>query len=117
MLMNFVLLAFLDRRHYELFGLIEGQTLTEDYALGLYAKLTEEQKIILKRDFLIKHLTIKTGISKRAALLIELAKHHFPVEMAEIENVHNDEYLKKRAIIKEQMDKIQSNNEELQDVA
>jgi hypothetical protein len=116
-LMNFVLLAFLDRRHYEFFGLIEGQTLSEDYALGLFSNLTEEQKIVLKRNFLIKHLTIKNGINKRAALLIELAKHHFPIEMAEVENAHNDEYLKKWAIIKEQIDKIQSENEDLQEVA
>jgi hypothetical protein len=63
------------------------------------------------------HLTIKNGISKRAALLVEPAKHHFPIEMAEIENVHNDEYRKKWTVIKAQIDKIQSEKEELKEVA
>ena len=58
-----------------------------------------------------------SGIGKRAALLIELAKHHFPVEMAEIESIHNDEYLEKREVIREQIDKLQSEKEELQAVA
>jgi ParB family chromosome partitioning protein len=117
MLMDFVLLSCLDKRHYELFGLIEGQTLTEEIAIGLCKKLSDEQKNVLKRDFLIRHLTIKNGISKRAALLIELAKHHFPAEIAEIEHIHNEDYQKKWAVIREQMDKLKPENEEMQEVA
>jgi len=117
MLIDYILLSFLDKRHYESFGLIEGQTLTEDVALGLYTQLTEEQRNMLKRDFLIRHLTIKNGISKRAALLIELAKHHFPVEVAEIEHIHNEEYQNKWAVIREQIEKLKSENKELQEVA
>jgi ParB family chromosome partitioning protein len=116
-LINFILLSFLDRRHYDYFGIPDGQTMSEDVALGLYSNLTEEQKNMLKRNFLIKNLVFKNGIRKSAALLIELAKHHFPVEMEEIENIHNDEYLKKRVIIKEQIDKIQTEMDELKDVA
>jgi ParB family chromosome partitioning protein len=124
-LLYYVMLSYLDHRHYEMFGIIEGQTLTEEVALGLYTALSEEQKNVLKRNFLTKHLILKNGSAKRTALLIELAKLHFPVEMAEIENVQNDEYQKKWAVIKEKMiteqrrsiDKYSSENEELQKVA
>jgi len=58
-----------------------------------------------------------TGITKRAALLVELAKYHFPDDMAVIEGTHNEEYMQKREVIREQMEKIQSKNEELPEVA
>jgi hypothetical protein len=116
-LMYYVMLSFLDHRHYELFGIPEGQTLTEEVALGLYTALTGEQKNVLRRDFLIRHLLSRNGISRRSALLIELARHYFPVEMAEIEAVQNDEYQEKWAVIKEQMDKITSERSDLQEVA
>ena len=57
-----------------------------------------------------------TGVSKRAALLVELAKTHFPDDMAISEGTHNDEYMKKREVIQEQIDKIQPKPEELQEV-
>jgi ParB family chromosome partitioning protein len=116
-LLYFVMLSYLDHHRYDFFGIPEEQTLTEEVALGLYTELTDEQKNVLKRDFLIRHLIIRNGTSKRAALLIELAKHHFPDEMAEIENAHNDDYLEKWASIKEQMDKIPSESEDLKEVA
>jgi ParB family chromosome partitioning protein len=116
-LLNFVMLEHLDQRHYDVFGIIEGQSMTEDIRLGLYTKLTEEQKNMLKRDFLIKHTVRITGISKRTALLIELAKLHFPDEMAVAEHTQNEEYEKKLKVINEQIDKINSKNEELQEVA
>jgi len=73
--------------------------------------------LLLKRDFLISNMIQGTGISKRAALLIELAKYHFPDDMAMIEGSHNEEYMAKRDVIREQIDKIQTKNEELQEVA
>ena len=65
-------------------------------------------------DFLIESMIQGTGISKRFALLVELAKYHFPDDMAIIENTHNEEYLKKREVILEQMDKIRSESDEIQ---
>ena len=107
-LMNYTMLSCLDHRHYEFFGIPEGESLTEDRRFMLYASLTAEQKNVLMRDFLIHNMTQGTGISKRAALLVELAKYHFPDDMAIIESTRNEEYLKKREIILEQMDKIRS---------
>ena len=113
----YILFSFLDYRHYEFFGIIEGQPLTEEDRFMLYTALTDEQKYVLKRDFLIGYMTQETGISKRAALLVELVKYHFPDDMACIENSHNEDYLKKREVIREQMEKLQSKTEEMQEVA
>jgi hypothetical protein len=73
--------------------------MTDDLKLNLYTALSSEQKNVLIRDFLKKHMLQKSGISKRSALLIELAKLHFSDELAVIENTHNEEYLKKRQVI------------------
>jgi len=51
----------------------------------LYTALSDEQKNGLKRDFLIDNMIQGTGINKRAALLVELAKYHFPEDMSIIE--------------------------------
>ena len=116
-LVDFVLLSILEKRYFDFFGIPEGQHLTEEVALGMYTALTQEQRNVLKRNLLVKYLTTKTGVSKRSALLVEFAKHHFPVEMAEIESIQNDEYLKKREVIQEQIDKLKSDKDELQAVA
>ena len=116
-LMYYVMFSCLDYRRYEFFGIKEAQPLTEEDKLMLYADLNDEQKNVLKRDFLISYMIQGTGITKRAELLVELAKYHFPDDMAIIEGSHNEEYLKKREIIREQMDKLQQKNEELQEVA
>ena len=123
-LINYVLLSFFDIKHYEYFGLPEERKMTEEEKVELYPNLTAEQKNLLKRDFLIHAMTHNTsGINKKSALLIEFVKHHFPEEASIIENTHNEEYLKKRRVIQEQMDKLNAKkeeneeNEDLQDVA
>ena len=116
-LINFVMLSRLDYRHYELFGIPEDQPITEEIRLELYASLTEDQKNILKRDYIIDNLLQTRGINKKSALMVEFAKFHFPDEIAEIESVHNDEYLKQRQVIQEQIEKLQAKMEELKEVA
>ena len=54
----------------------------------------------------MKDLLRASGINKKSALLISLAKQHFPVETAEIESFHNEEYQKKREEIQKQLDKL-----------
>jgi hypothetical protein len=58
-----------------------------------------------------------TGVNKKSDLLLEFVKYHFPDEMAEIEHVHNEEYLKQREVIQPQIDKLLAKNEELPQVA
>ena len=105
-LIHYIMLRNLDIRHYEMFGIDGHESLSDDEQIKLYGNLTPEQKNVLKRDFLMKDLLRASGISKKSALLISLAKHHFPVETAEIESFHNEEYQKKREEIQKQLDKL-----------
>ena len=115
--MNYVMLSYLDAKRYEFFGIPEGQHLTEDDKLNLYSSLSDDQQNVLKRDFLIRNMTNTTGINKKSALLIELVKYHFPDDFAAIEHTHNEEYLKKQQIIQEQIDKINTQQDDLKKVA
>jgi len=116
-LIYYIMLSYLDYRHCEFFGIPEGEAMTEEIRLNLYNSLSDEQKNTLKRDFLINNLIQGSGISKRAALLVELAKYHFPDDMAIIEGSHNGDYMAKREIIREQIENLQLKNKELQEVA
>jgi hypothetical protein len=116
-LMNYIMLPCLEAKYYEFFGIPEGQTITEEIRLNLYSSLSDEQKMVLKREFLLYWMVKTNGIDKKSALLLEFVKYHFPDEMAEIEHTHNEEYLKKREDIQMQIDKLQENNEVLPQVA
>ena len=115
--MNYILLLYLDIRHYELFGLSGKQKMTEEERFELYPSLTGEQINILKRDVLVNVLSQTSGVNKKSYLLLELVKYHFPEEMASIENTHNEEYMKKHLAIQEKIDEINSENEELKEIA
>jgi hypothetical protein len=116
-LMNYIMLPCLEAKYYEFFGIPEGQTITEEIRLNLYPTLSDEQKTVLKREFLLYWMVKTKDIDKKAELLLELVKYHFPDEMAEIEHVHNEEYLKQREVIQHEIDKIQAKREELPQVA
>jgi len=87
-LMNFVMLPCLKQKHYEFFGIPEGQAITEEIRLNLHNSLSEEQKTVLKREFLLYWMVQTLRIDKKSALLLELVKSYFPDEMDEIEHVH-----------------------------
>ena len=118
--MNYVLLPHLDAKHFEFFGIPEGQSMTEDNRFDLFSSLSDEQQNALRRDFLIKHMTSTSGINKKSALLIEFAKYHFPDDFASIEHTHDDEFQKKRQLIQEHLDKLppkEDVEEDLKEVA
>jgi ParB family chromosome partitioning protein len=116
-LLNYILLPYLNVRHNELFGISEERKMTVEERFEVYSVMTDEQKNVLKRDVVIHVMSQTSGVSKKSALLVELVKYHFPDEMASIEHTHNEEYQKKREVIREQMDKINAKNEDLQEVA
>ena len=111
------MLSDLDARHFELFGIPQGQSVTEDDKLRLYNSLTIEQQTVLKRDFLVKNMVKTVGVSKKSALLLQWVTSHFPVEMEEIMQTHNCEYQSKRQVIQAQIDKMNPKTEELSQVA
>jgi hypothetical protein len=116
-LMNYILLPNLNVRHNELFGISEERKMTEEERLELYSVMTDEQKNVLKRDVLIHVMSKTSGVNKNSALFLEFVKYHFPDEMAEIESAHNDDYQKKWEVIQAQIAKINSQSEDLQEVA
>ena len=71
----------------------------------------------LKREFLLYWMVQTLCIDKKSELLLEFVKYHFPEEMAGIEHEHNDEYLKQREVIQQQIDKISPKNDQLKEVA
>ena len=116
-LMNYIMLPCLEKKHHEFFGIPEGQTITEEIRFNLYASLSDKQKTVLRREFLLYWMVKTTGVDKKSELLLELVKYHFHDEMAEIEHVHNEEYIKQREVIQSQIDKLKAKNEELPQVA
>jgi hemerythrin len=115
--MNFVMLPCLKPKHYEFFGIPEGQTITEEIRFNLHNSMSDAQKNVLKREFLLYWMVQTLRIDKKSALLLEWVKFHFPDEMAEIEHVHNEEYQKQHEIIRAQIEKLLPENEELAQVA
>ena len=115
--MNFVMLPCLKPKHYEFFGIPEGQGITDEIRFNLHNSLSDEQKTVLKREFLLYWLVQTLRIDRKSELLLELVKYHFPDDMAEIEHIHNEEYMEQHEVIQEQIDKLCANNEELKEVA
>jgi len=116
-LMNYVMLPCLKPKHYEFFGIPEGQSITENIRFDLHNALSDEQKTVLKREFLLYWMVQTLRIEKKSALLIELVKSYFPDEIAEIESIRNEEYMKQHEVIQAQIDKLMERNEELVEAA
>jgi len=67
------------------------------------ASLTEEQKNIIRRDFLVRHLSDTFGERRQSHLLIEFASLHFPGEVSQIKQKHNEVYKKRHIRIEERI--------------
>ena len=89
-LMNFVMLPCLKPKHYEFFGIPAGQGITDEIRFNLHNSISDEQKTVLKREFLLYWLVQTLRIDRKSELLLELVKYHFPDDMTEIEHVRMD---------------------------
>jgi ParB family chromosome partitioning protein len=104
-LLYFVMLGDLNREHFSLF-MDNPQNrwhLTDEDKIRIIDNLTEEQKTIIRRDFLVKHLSDTFGIAKKSYLMLEFARLHFPDKIAEFENRHNEVYQKRHERITERL--------------
>lgn len=104
----FFMLNALNPNHYTSFGLP-----TETYYLGdkqksviVEQELTEEQKNIIKRDFLLKNFDSYFGGGTTSEFYIQFMKEHFPEEIMKIEKKYEDVYNKRFVKIKEQISAI-----------
>jgi ParB family chromosome partitioning protein len=73
--------------------------------LKFCAALTEEQKTVIRRDFLYDHLTdgASTVSSTQGTLMLAFAKLHLPEQAAIIETAYKSEYDKKNARLDERI--------------
>ncbi len=101
----FLMLSALKKDHFADFGLKQKFYLEEKDRLKLSGKLTEEQKTLIRRDFIVQHLTQQTGAG--LDLLQKFARQHVPDELAEIEKVHKAEYQKRHNRLEERIKGLQ----------
>jgi ParB family chromosome partitioning protein len=109
-LLYFVMLDDLNREHFNLFtdNPQNKWHLTDEDKIKVINNLTEEQKTVIRRDFLVKHLSDTFGIAKKSYLMLEFARLHFPETLAETENRHNEIYQKRHARIEEKLQALQA---------
>jgi ParB family chromosome partitioning protein len=114
-LLYFAMLEDLKREHFALFTEDSDKWhLSDEEKIRIINGLTEEQKTIIRRDFLVKHLSDALGISKKSYLMLEFARLHFPEALAETESKYNEVYTKRHERITERLTALKS---EVQEVA
>lgn len=105
--MYFFMLSKLRRCHYPVIGLKENDYygLTDEKKLKIASSLTEEQKTIIRRDYLYDHLTDRTNTvaDEKGGILLAFSKQHLPEKAETIVNTHKEEYGKKNARLDERI--------------
>lgn len=106
--MYFFMLDKLRRNHYKAVGLKENDYygyLTDDKKLKIASSLTEEQKTVVRRDYLYSHLTdgTRTVGDEKGGLLLAFSKQHLPEKTEEIVSTHKEDYGKKNARLDERI--------------
>jgi ParB family chromosome partitioning protein len=105
-LLYFVMLGDLKKEHFTLFleDTQDRQYLSDDDKFKIIHNLTEEQKTVIHRDFLVKHLSDTSGLAKKSYLMLEFARLHFPYDVVETETRYNEVYQKRHARITERQE-------------
>lgn len=106
--MYFFMLSKLRRHNYKAVGLKENDYyayLTDEKKLKIASSLTEEQKTVVRRDYLYSHLTdgTKTVGDEKGGMLLAFSKQHLPEKTEEIVNTHKEDYGKKNARLDERI--------------
>lgn len=103
----FFLLDSIDSKHLQNFNIEKGYLNDKQKIIILEQGLTEEQKIIIKRDFLLKKFNSAFGGSTISTLYMEFIKEHYPNDVDKIEKKYTEVYNKRFKKIKEQMTSIE----------
>ena len=102
----FFMLNALNPNHYTSFGLPTYYLGDKQKSAIVEQELTEEQKNIIKRDFLLKNFDSYFGGGTTSEFYIQFMKEHFPEEIMKIEKKYEDVYNKRFVKIKEQISAI-----------
>ena len=105
--MYFFMLSKLRRSHFPAIGLKENDYygLTDEKKLKIAGSLTEEQKTVIRRDYLYSHLTDRTNTvaNTQGSMLQAFASQHLPEKTAGIISAQAEEYGKKNARLDERI--------------
>ena len=105
--MYFFMLSKLRRSHYPTVGLKENDYygLTDEKKLKIAKSLTEEQKTVIRRDYLYSHLTDRTNTvaDAKGGILQAFASQHLPEKTAGIISAQAEEYGKKNGRLDERI--------------
>ena len=109
-IMYFAMLKQLRHDHIELLGISPQYSygLTDTERMQVLSNLTEEQKTVIRRDFIQNTLreAFRNGITE--GLLMEFANQHAPEGVTEIKAKHAEVYDKRHARITEKIEAIQA---------
>jgi len=119
MMLYFIMLDDLKREHFGLFidNPKDKWHLSNEEKIMIINNLTEEQMTVIRRDFLVKHLSNTYGTSKKSYLMLEFARLHFPETLSETENRYNEVYQKRHQRITERLEALNAGEPELEKVA
>ncbi|MDR0575253.1 MAG: ParB/RepB/Spo0J family partition protein [Tannerella sp.] len=113
-LLYFAMLEDLKREHFALFTEDSDKWhLSDEEKIQIINNLTEEQKTVIRRDFLVKHLSDAFGVSKKSYLMLEFARLHFPEALEETESKYNEVYTKRHERITERLTALKSGVQEV----
>jgi ParB family chromosome partitioning protein len=101
------MLSSLRKENFAKFGFNAQTRLTDEEKAGAIASLTDEQKDVIRRDFIVKHLSDTSGDSKQSHLLLEFAELHFPDKVKQIKEQYNEVYKKRHIRIEERIRELQ----------
>ena len=101
----FAMLTQLQRKHFSLFGIKDQPfALDEKQRMKIVAKLTDAQKTVIKRDFIIHYLCENGyGDNNASKLLRDFANMHFPDQYGLTKATHEEEYQKRHERLEERI--------------
>lgn len=106
-MMYFFMLSDLRRSNYPVVGLKEGDyySLSDERKQKIVASLTDEQKAVIRRDYLYKKLTdrVTSVATIHGGMLQAFATQHLPDKTAGVESTYKEEYGKKNARLDERI--------------
>lgn len=104
-MMYFIMLSKLQRKNYPFFGIKDALTyMDEKLKMKIVSKLTDAQRTLIKRDFIMSHLCESGhGDNNASKLLRDFANMHFPDQYGLVKATHEEEYQKRHERLEEKI--------------
>jgi ParB family chromosome partitioning protein len=106
-LVYYIMLSSLRKENYGMFGFGTHSQPTAEEKAAVIESLASEQKDVIRRNFIVKHLSDTFGDCKQSYLLLEFAALHFPDKVSRIKEQYNEVYKKRHIRIEERIRELQ----------